>query len=62
MSVAKKKPLGLNGLYAVSNDTSSEKKAVSDLQRKITGLLDRDPAMARKAALILELWLRQKSK
>lgn len=62
MTAAKKKSQAYQGLYAVSNDTSSEKKAVEDLRQKINGLLERDPAMARKAALVLEMWLRQKAK
>jgi hypothetical protein len=34
---------------------------VVDLKNKITGLLESDPRMARKAAQIIELWLAQKS-
>lgn len=62
MTVAKKKPASYLELYKVSSEVSSEKRAVDDLRQKISGLLERDPQMARKAALILELWLRQKSK
>lgn len=62
MSVAKKKPESYLGLYKASSEISSEKKAVDDLRQKISGLLEHDPKMARKAALILEMWLRSKSK
>lgn len=61
MSALKKKQGTLQGLYATSQ-VSSEKKAVDDLRAKISGLLERDPQMARKAAIILELWLRSKTK
>jgi hypothetical protein len=58
---ALKKPVeSYQKLYADS--PSPEKKAVMDLQNKITGLLESDPRMARKAAQIIELWLSQKSK
>ncbi len=57
---AQKKPVeSYQKLYADS--PSSEKKAVLDLKNKITGLLELDPRMARKAAQIIELWLAQKS-
>jgi hypothetical protein len=57
---ALKKPVtSYQKLYADS--PSPEKKAVVDLKNKITGLLESDPRMARKAAQIIELWLAQKS-
>ena len=61
MSALKKKQGTLQGLYA-STDSSSEKKAVEQLREKINGLLERDPSMARKAALVLSQWLRHKPK
>lgn len=61
MSALKKKPGPLQGLYAASS-ASSEKKAVDDLRNKINGLLEQNPHLARKAATILELWIRSKTK
>jgi len=60
MSALKKPVPRYQGPYGTS--PSPEKKAVDDLTKKINGLLERDPSMARKAALIIEQWLRQKSK
>ncbi|MBY0518538.1 MAG: hypothetical protein K2P81_16620 [Bacteriovoracaceae bacterium] len=58
MSAQKKPAHNFHQLYAVS--PSQDKKIVEDLKQKLNGLLERDPKMARKAALIIEQWLRQK--
>jgi hypothetical protein len=58
---AQKKP-SLLGLYGNPTPVSPEKKAVEDLRSKLNGLLESDPRLARKAALILELWMRQKTR
>jgi hypothetical protein len=54
----KKTAHNYNKLYSVSS--AQDKKIVEDLKQKLNGLLERDPKMARKAALIIEQWLRQK--
>jgi len=60
VSALKKPHSSYQGLYG--STTSPEKKAVQDLTQKINGLLTDRPEMARKAALVLEKWLRQKGK
>jgi hypothetical protein len=60
VSAVKKPSTAYQKLYGTSS--SPEKKAVEDLTQKINGLLNSKPEMARKAALILERWMRQKTK
>ncbi len=46
-------------LYSTPSHAQAEKRAVEQMVRKLNDQLQRDPRAARKAALILERWLRQ---
>jgi hypothetical protein len=54
MALPKKAAPRWQDLYA---DTTSDKKVIESLQKKIQDLLLKDPSKAKKAAHIVELWL-----
>ncbi len=60
---ALKKPSSLRGLYSNASavpQAVDEKREMEALRKRIQDLLERDPAMARKAATVLEQWLNPK--
>ena len=50
-------------LWETSKDTTlQDKKSIEALKERLNGKIQNDPKLARKAALILEQWLKSKPK
>jgi hypothetical protein len=56
-----KKPKDFSGLYKTSENTSplDDKKKVEALKQRLNNLILKDEKLQKKAALILELWLKK---
>ena len=61
MAAPKLKPSDYAKLYQVGTNDKNlhDKKTVESLQSRLNGLIQKDPKMAKKAALIIEQWLKK---
>lgn len=64
MAAPKLKPSDYAKLYQVgANDKSlHEKKTVESLIERLNGKIQKDPVLQKKAALIIENWLKKKTR
>ena len=64
MAAPKFSPSQLAALYKDKSHDKNlhEKKSVEQLIEKLNGQIQKDPKLAKKAALVLEHWLNKKSK
>lgn len=61
MGAPKLRPSDYAKLYQAGPDdkTLHEKKIVESLQKRLNDMIQRDPKLAKKAALVIEQWLKK---
>ena len=61
MAAPKLRPSDYAKLYQVGADDKNlhEKKIVESLQKRLNDMIQRDPKLAKKAALVIEQWLKK---
>lgn len=61
MAALKLKPSEFAKLYQEGNNDKNlhDKKTVESLQKRLNDLIQKDPKLAKKAALVIEQWLRK---